>query len=513
MSRDMPRRKIMKISSDENGSSAKEEIRRQFSTMSKDQQVSCMEMLFGHLGPDQQGMLNGIFQPMLQRDFISLFSLKDCSHLSELILSYLDAKGLCRAELVCEKWKTVIVEGNLWKKLIERKVRTDELWKDLSIKRSWCMALLERGPYDRSHEIWDHRFYKRLYSKIIADIDEIERNWNSGTYILKSFACKSLRRKGATCFQADDKKIVAGFFLRGIKIWERNTLSAEVGEELIGATFVESLQYDDQMIIAAGGNEVRVYDVRSRKTVHTLNVEAVNDIRFKNGILATCSKDKTIRVWDIVSPSEINLRQVLTGHNGAVNAVDLDDKYIVSGSDDRTIKIWDVSTLKVVRTLTGHLWRVNCLQYHDQLIVSSSFERLRVWDVETGKCVRVLDGHTSTSCVTCIRFDSKRVVSGSNDGQVILWSIKSGIQIAILLNQTEPIHDLHLDDYKVMASCGNDNIYTLHFMDRNLYTGIRFWRSLSETTLPSFPNFLANAIWELESLDPLVQSHLKGHCI
>lgn len=58
-------------------------------------------------------------------------------HIAENILSYLDARSLCAAELVCKEWQRVISEGMLWKKLIERMVRTDPLWKGLSERRGW----------------------------------------------------------------------------------------------------------------------------------------------------------------------------------------------------------------------------------------------------------------------------------------------------------------------------------------------------------------------------------------
>jgi F-box and WD-40 domain protein 1/11 len=89
-------------------------------------------------------------------------------------------------------------------------------------------------------------------------------------------------------------------------------------------------------------------------------------------MLVTCSKDRSIAVWDMVSPQEINLRRVLVGHRAAVNVVDFDNTYIVSASGDRTIKVWSVDTCEFVRTLTGHTRGVACLQYHDRLIVSGS---------------------------------------------------------------------------------------------------------------------------------------------
>ena len=50
-------------------------------------------------------------------------------------------------------------------------------------------------------------------------------------------------------------------------------------------------------------------------------------------------QDRSIAVWDMVSPTEINMRRVLVGHRAAVNVVDFDEKYIVSASGDRTIKV------------------------------------------------------------------------------------------------------------------------------------------------------------------------------
>jgi len=58
-------------------------------------------------------------------------------HIADYILSFLDAKSLCQAELVCVGWKRRIADGTLWKKLIEKKAKTNSLWKGLSVRRGW----------------------------------------------------------------------------------------------------------------------------------------------------------------------------------------------------------------------------------------------------------------------------------------------------------------------------------------------------------------------------------------
>ncbi len=84
------------------------------------------------------------------------------------------------------------------------------------------------------------------------------------------------------------------------------------------------------------------------------------------------SQDRSIAVWDMQSPTDINLRRVLVGHRAAVNVVDFDQKYIVSASGDRTIKVWSTSTCEFVRTLNGHKRGIACLQYRERLVVSGS---------------------------------------------------------------------------------------------------------------------------------------------
>ena len=83
----------------------------------------------------QHGTVNAFLKPMLQRDFISLLPKKGLDHVAENILSFLDAESLVAAGAVSKEWSRVISEGMLWKKLIERKVNTDSLWKGLADRR------------------------------------------------------------------------------------------------------------------------------------------------------------------------------------------------------------------------------------------------------------------------------------------------------------------------------------------------------------------------------------------
>ena len=337
------------------------------------EQTSFVKSLLSRMSHCQHSLIDLHLGPMLQRDFISLLPKKGLDHVAENILSYLDSKSLCSAEAVCKEWRRVISEGMLWRKLIERKVRTDALWAGLAKRRGWIKYLFKPSP---GESFPDDIHYRRLYPTIMFDIEQTESNWrsNDNRHQLLRINCHSESSRGVYCLQYDDHKIVSGLRDNTIKIWDRNTLS--MTKVLTGHTgSVLCLQYDDQIIISGSSDAtVRVWDVNKGEVVNTLihHSEAVLHLRFNNGMMVTCSKDRSITVWDIVSPKEITIRRVLVGHRAAVNVVDFDEKYIVSASGDRTIKVWNSSNCEFVRTLNGHKRGIACLQYRDRLVVSGS---------------------------------------------------------------------------------------------------------------------------------------------
>ncbi len=61
-------------------------------------------------------------------------------------------------------------------------------------------------------------------------------------------------------------------------------------------------------------------------------------VQLSNGHLVSCSKDKTIRFWDLATGMTV---KVLRGHSDYVRTLLLlRDGRIVSGSDDSTMRVW-----------------------------------------------------------------------------------------------------------------------------------------------------------------------------
>ena len=157
-------------------------------------------------------------------------------------------------------------------------------------------------------------------------------------------------------------------------------------------------------------------------------------------LLATSSKDHTVKLWDAASGKEV---RALKGHANDVysTAFRPDGKVLASASEDKTIRLWEVATGKELQVLRGHSGDVYGLAFSPEgkVLASGSMDHeVRLWDAGTGKELRVLRGHGSRVCTVAFSPDGKRLASacgtpssGSAEagGEVKVWGLPAGREL------------------------------------------------------------------------------------
>ena len=69
---------------------------------------------------------------------------------------------------------------------------------------------------------------------------------------------------------------------------------------------------------------------------------------------------------------------------------------LASGSDDKTIKLWNVKTKTEIATLSGHEYGVTSVAFNNTgtILASASYDKtIKLWNVETKTEIKTLSGH------------------------------------------------------------------------------------------------------------------------
>ncbi|KAI9359996.1 quinon protein alcohol dehydrogenase-like superfamily [Zopfochytrium polystomum] len=376
--------------------------------------------------------------PLLRRDFIAALP----HELALQIVAYApDLTTIARITCVSKKWRAVAQDNAIWRTLYLRKG-----WyiNERLLAQTYPVDVpLQRDDTKKSAKLDEDRLYR--------DRLQLEDNWRNGRYTAREIMGHG---DAIYCLQFDEDKIISGSRDHQIKIFSLKTGLCRFTLSGHGAS-VLCLQYDDRHLISGSSDaSVIIWDLQAilrdappmgpensvaasafnpspyivrRLRGHT---DSVLNLRFDDTTIITCSKDKTMRIWDRWTGE---LRATLSEHRAAVNAVQFVGHSIVSASGDRFVKVWKwdrMSGAKVVRTLAGHIRGIACVQYDGNVVVSgSSDSTIRIWDAHTGALINTLGGHADL--VRTVQFDSEKIVSGGYDKTIKIWDMRTG---ALLLD-------------------------------------------------------------------------------
>ncbi|KAL1952286.1 hypothetical protein VTO73DRAFT_1435 [Trametes versicolor] len=294
------------------------------------------------------------------------------------------------------------------------------------------------------------------------------------------------------------------------RVWDLLT-GEEIGRLRGHRGTVKCVQVEDQICLTGSEDgTVRVWDLR----------RVDEDEEWESGEMLSLSeiaeedestegserKANGIRDGESSRPSSVAEREgacmrVLEGHSKAVTAMYFEDECLVTGASDKTMRQWDLATGQCVMTmdilwaishpptaapgsaLPGHLfpgaaaaagtfavptppyadgsWEmyqdfVGAVQFWGYGLVSGSGDGVvRMWDMRTGQPHRTLHGHTGP--VTCLQFDELHIVTGSLDKSIRIWDMRTG-GIFETLKYDHAVTALQFDTRKIVAATGENGV-------------------------------------------------------
>ena len=150
-----------------------------------------------------------------------------------------------------------------------------------------------------------------------------------------------------------------------IKIWDiikgdvRCEYNSNTNEEGLAFRSISLAENEGYLVGAKSNGTCCVFDYDNSKDIKLLNhFEAHKTyitkcvLNFDNNLLATCSADNEIGIWQKKNSKEFEKKTKLIGHKKWVWDCDfsLDSKFLISCSSDKTIKVWELENGKNIHT-------------------------------------------------------------------------------------------------------------------------------------------------------------------
>lgn len=188
--------------------------------------------------------------------------------------------------------------------------------------------------------------------------------------------------------------------------------------------------------LASGGNEgeVRIWEMKSREMIshlkeHTNKVTKVQLIGDDLHLLSS-SRDRALLCWDLQKEKRISAHYQ---RMGGINYFDIiaDKNLVLTTGQDRKITYWDLrdpNPLRSIDTNKNPKCGDECFGLavsHDMKLFATggSEQVVKLWDVGSGQLIAEGNGHSGCIRSVAFSYDDKQLVSGGDDGNILLWNI------------------------------------------------------------------------------------------
>ncbi len=229
------------------------------------------------------------------------------------------------------------------------------------------------------------------------------------------------------------------------KIWDATTGAEKHSYPHPHVVKTVAFSPNDRILVTGGqDNKVRAFDVEhATEAIFTIPQEAkvLKCLYASHDTILTATADGLIKKWDARSSECVWKEALFSGKQMMNMDVELsrDNKFLTVASD-RSVKIFDAGSLTLLK---NHKMDISFSEEGGASIhpdgtkfaTGGSDLGVRVCSFETGEVLELLKGHHGPVRAVRYSYDGKRIVTGSEDGTIRIWSKSE--QAAGSSNQSE----------------------------------------------------------------------------
>ncbi len=325
--------------------------------------------------------------------------------------------------------------------------------------------LVFSGSFDGSIRLWEldtgeivqsmdagqitgARFFPDETQAVTSDQDGDVIIWDLATgEIIRKIEYETAALRGGVIVTPDGERLVSADALGNVLIWELNRLSSIPSTSFHGhsgrinsialnpeSSDVATASFDRTLIvwdILGRGAEVRRFDEHT----HTDRVYSAQ-LSPDGSQMASSTSDGEIILWDAQTGEQIRR---ITSSNGTIYdlSYNIDGTVLASASEDGSVSFWNPATGDFIQRYEEFSAPVRTITYSPdgnflaaaggQTQVSlqrPADNRIIIWN-QSGEIVATLTGHDASIRALAFTPDSTKILSSSDDAQIILWDINS----------------------------------------------------------------------------------------
>jgi WD40 repeat protein len=257
----------------------------------------------------------------------------------------------------------------------------------------------------------------------------------------------------------------------------------------------------NKVVIGDGDGLIKIYNSSSLSLVNSFQAHSSSIYRIKQSpfntnnknanYVATCSSDRTVKIWNVSSSFNWTLITTYSQHSSYVYALEwLDNDTLASaGWQDREIKIWSRTTGQTKRTIQTNTYVCSLKLLNTNIHLAAGLENgdINIYNINDGNLVSSLKGHTSI-VYDLVQLSADLLASASSDGTVRLWNLTTNTCKFILTEHTNSVYGLKQITPNILASGSKD-------------TTIKLWDITTGTLIRNLTGHTGSIMWSVDLLN------------